>query len=178
MNTIERTIPSDPWHAAVHWLVADGYLDLQSAWDACPRADWLLLFAERGHGVDRRAVVRAVAAIARSVLPVFEVACPGDARPRLAIEAAEAWAADPTEARLAAARVAAGAVANEIWWGDDDAVAYAGDTCGAAASAIWDDTAAVHVAVTASAVTRNDPAASVRHADIVRGFVSSPPELS
>jgi hypothetical protein len=48
---------------------------------------------------------------AREVLPVFEARFPGDDRPRRAVEAAEAWIADPCEENRIAANSAAAAAA-------------------------------------------------------------------
>ncbi|NUS91194.1 MAG: hypothetical protein HOQ36_02100, partial [Nocardia sp.] len=42
---------------------------------------------------DHRALARWAADCAQHVLPLFESCCPGDRRPREAIEAARAWAA-------------------------------------------------------------------------------------
>jgi len=60
---------------------------LQKAWDECPRGDWLLWYAARA-GADHKTVVMAACACARlSLVHVPD----GEDRPRLAIEAAEAW---------------------------------------------------------------------------------------
>ena len=63
---------------------------------------------------------------ARLVLDVYESAYPGDDRPRIAIEAAERWLADPSVENQAAAGDAAGA-----------AEAAAGAAAGAAGAAAW-----------------------------------------
>ena len=67
---------------------AAGYSTLAEAWTACERADWLLWYAGRHGDVDRRLLVRAACACARTALPHVP---PGEDRPRLAIELAEAW---------------------------------------------------------------------------------------
>ena len=67
---------------------AAGYSTLAEAWTACDRADWLLWYAGRHDDVDRRLLVRAACACARTALPHVP---PGEDRPRLAIELAEAW---------------------------------------------------------------------------------------
>src|SRR5690606_3193359 len=64
--------------------------DLRQAWEQCERADWLLWLAGR-IGVDRKMLVRAACRCVRESLPIFEQCCPGDDRPRKAIETAEAW---------------------------------------------------------------------------------------
>lgn len=75
------------------------------AWESCPRGDWTLWLAARV-GVDRRLVVLAACDCARTALRHVPA---GEDRPRLAIEAAEAWAAEPTEEKRAAAAAAAAA---------------------------------------------------------------------
>ena len=66
---------------------AEPYATLAEAWVACERADWLLWYAGK-RGVDRKILVRAACACARTVLPYVPV---GEDRPRLAIEMAERW---------------------------------------------------------------------------------------
>ena len=70
------------------------------AWEECERADWLLWWAARIERSGRQQVVLAAAACARTALPNVPV---GEDRPRLAIEAAERWAKEPTEQNRAAA---------------------------------------------------------------------------
>lgn len=89
---------------AVMWV---GDRDAATAWAECPRGDWMLWAAARA-GVDRRLLVRAAAACARLVL---HMVVPGEERPRKAIEAAEAWAEEPTEDRRRAAAAASAAAA-------------------------------------------------------------------
>jgi hypothetical protein len=88
---------------------AAGYSTLAEAWTACERADWLLWYAGRHDDVDRRLLVRAACACARTALPHVP---PGEDRPRLAIELAEAWCngrATIVEVRTAANAAAAAA---------------------------------------------------------------------
>lgn len=80
-------------------------------WEQCARADWLLWWAANTKANTRQQVVLAACACARRALRFVSE---GEDRPRLAIEAAERWAAEPTdenrraaEAREAAARAAA-----------------------------------------------------------------------
>ncbi len=63
----------------------------EAAWVACARGDWLLWVAAR-IGVDRKLLVLAACACARTALPFWEQRYPEDRRPHEAIEAAEAWA--------------------------------------------------------------------------------------
>jgi len=62
-------------------------------WDAAPRGSWLLDYAAAA-GAPRPALVRAAAACVR---PALRFVSEGEDRPRLAVEAAEAWADRPTE---------------------------------------------------------------------------------
>jgi len=62
-------------------------------WDAAPWGDWLLEYAERA-GAPLPALVRAAAACVR---PALRFVREGEDRPRLAVEAADAWADRPTE---------------------------------------------------------------------------------
>lgn len=71
-------------------------------WDSAPRGDQLLGYAEAA-GADRRDIVRAAAACVR---PALRFVSAGEDRPRLAIEAAELWADDPTHANRRRASVA------------------------------------------------------------------------
>ena len=66
---------------------------------------------------DERAMRLFAADCAERALPLYEAACPGDDRPRAAIETARAFARDEaTEAELLAAEAAAGA-AERAWQG-------------------------------------------------------------
>lgn len=84
---------------------------------------------------DKLVSVRLAIFCARRVLPVFEARRPGDGRPRVAIEAAEAWCADPSDEKRAAAVAAYAA----------DAAAYSAhaDATAAAAAARFDFLVAV-----------------------------------
>ena len=90
-------------------------------WDAIPRPDWLLKYAEAA-GVPRPALVRAAAACVR---PALRFVREGEDRPRLAVEAAEAWADEPTGRNRQRAAKAAGAAwvaeAGEALWVAGDA---------------------------------------------------------
>lgn len=57
--------------------------------------------------MDRMAIMRAVASAVKIVLPDWEAEQNGDARPRKALEAAEAWLAAPSEANGELAKTAA-----------------------------------------------------------------------
>src|SRR3990167_8668994 len=61
-------------------------------WASAPRGYWLLWYAQKA-GAPRPALVRAAPACAR---PALRFVPEGEDRPRLAVEAAEAWADEPT----------------------------------------------------------------------------------
>ncbi len=82
-----RRIPGPVWlHSpqATAWAKTRPWLE---AWETCPDARWMLA-AAASVGVDRRFVVRAACACARTVLDRIPA---GEERPRRAIETAEAW---------------------------------------------------------------------------------------
>jgi hypothetical protein len=98
-------------------------------WDDAPRGEWLLRYAEKA-GVPHPALVRAAAACARHALRFVPE---GEDRPRLAIEAAERWADQPTEDNRRKAKRAADA----SW-----ASAAAWPTASGASGASWASRAA------------------------------------
>lgn len=110
------------------------------AWRKCHRPEWLFWLAGRAN-VSQESIVLAACACARTVLHLIPE---GEDRPRLAIEAAEAWARDPSsdpdKVKLNRAR-------EEAW------AAYHGLYYPAAGSA-------------AAAVTAAAPARAQEHADI------------
>ncbi len=98
-----------------------GQKTLAEAWENCERADWLIWAAEREKAITKPQAVKLACMFARDVLPLYEARYPQDTRPRQAIEAAEAWIANPTdeaagEAAWAAAR-AAGEAAHKKYCG-------------------------------------------------------------
>ena len=103
---------------------AEPYATLAEAWVACERADWLLWYAGK-RGVDRKILVRAACACARTVLPYVPV---GEDRPHRAIEMAERWCNG--RATIVEVRAAANADAYA-----DAAAAYAAYAADAAADA-------------------------------------------
>ena len=72
---------------ATEWVTAQTG-DAQQIWNLCQRPDWMLWFAGR-QSIDRKILVLIAAACARTSLKFVP---PGEDRPRLAIETAEAWA--------------------------------------------------------------------------------------
>jgi hypothetical protein len=138
----------DACHAAVTW--AADYEDMQTAWDACPRGDWMLWYwgqVASGEPMsdERRPLVLATCECARHAL----VCVPdGEDRPRIAIETAERWArgeavtqddlAGAVDAAWAAAYVAAAWAASTAAWAAATAytAAYATDDAAAAAEIV------------------------------------------
>ena len=87
---------------AVTW--AETQESVEGAWESCARGDWLLWFAARV-GVDHHVVRLAACRCASRALRYVPE---GEDRPRLAIEAAEAYArGESTSSQLAAACAAA-----------------------------------------------------------------------
>ena len=134
---------------------AEPYATLAEAWVACERADWLLWYVGK-RGVDRKSLVRAACACARTALPHVP---PGEDRPRLAIELAEAWCngrATIVEVRTAAADAYAAAA-------DADA-AYAANAAAYAAYAAYAAAAAANAASAANAAANAANAANAAYA--------------
>jgi hypothetical protein len=137
------------------WAAA--YPDPRDAWDHCPRGDWLLWVAVK-LGVDHRLVVLAACDCARTALRHVP---PGEDRPRLAIETAEAWCRGEVTDREVRAETADYA-ANAAW-----AAAWA------ATHAIhaWAATTAAHVA--AGATTATTHATYATYADAARAAAAA-----
>jgi hypothetical protein len=148
---------------AVKWA---GRKTPKKAWETCKRGDWLLWIADKLN-VGRKLLVLAACACARTALKYVPA---GEERPRLAIEAAERWADNPTEKNkvaaaaawaaaraagdagaAAAARAAAGAAAaaRAAAWTAGDAGAAAAARAAAGAAAAWAAAAARAAAWTA-----------------------------
>ena len=89
----------------------------REVWNTCPRGDWLLWWIaqdiEQGGEIHRR-VVHLVCRLWEERLAQYVP--DGETRPQQAIDAARAWATDPTDENLSAARdarYAAGYVAGD-----------------------------------------------------------------
>jgi len=114
---------------AVKWA---GRKTPKKAWETCKRGDWLLWIADKLN-VGRKLLVLAACACARTALKYVPA---GEERPRLAIEAAERWADNPTEKNKVAAAAAWAAARAAAWTaGDAGAAAAARAAAGAAAAA-------------------------------------------
>ena len=90
--------------AARKWA---GQRTLAEAWAECPRGDWMLWLAVRLE-IDRRVLVAATCAVVRPALRYIPA---GEDRPRIAIEAAEAWARGEEGGTLESVRTTADAAA-------------------------------------------------------------------
>jgi hypothetical protein len=119
---------------------------LQQAWDACTRPDWML-WLYRKNNPDKIVCVRIAIFSARQSLKFFTKKYPKDNQPLKAIEAAEAWAENPTEENRKAAYAAYAAAAADA----ADADAYADAYAAAAAYAYADAYAAAYAAYAAYA---------------------------
>jgi|ERR1035437_6361025 hypothetical protein len=87
----------------VRWV---GDKTLAQAWNAFDRSDWMFWLIQKSGKIPQGQLVLVACACAYSSLPNYEKQCPGDDRPRKAIEAAERWAKHPTVENKAAARSA------------------------------------------------------------------------
>lgn len=103
-------------HEAVDWTKGK---TLAEAWQQCDRADWMLWLCGRMAGQEgwptRPQIVLVACSLAEKVLPLFEKKYPNDSRPRKAIEAARAWANDPSKHAAADADARTSTAAGEAW---------------------------------------------------------------
>ena len=94
---------------------------LAAAWKTCARADWMLWLLDREPTrADHQRLTLIGCECARTVLHLVP---PGEDRPRLAIEAAEAWAANPSAASAAASAAWAARAASDAAWAAANAAA-------------------------------------------------------
>ena len=145
---------------AVAWLNTQP--DVTTAWDACERADWMLWLASR-LDIPRPLLVLAVCDCARTALQYVPE---DEGRPLAAIEAAEAWAADPTDAAADAADAASYAASYAAARAAARASAYA---TRAAADAVAYSVA--DAAARAAADAAAGAAAQKQMAELVRGRI-------
>jgi len=150
-TALTTKVMRDACFAARDWLssLPEGTTARQ-AWQQCTRPDWMFWLLGRRRA-DHVKLVRCACEIARTVLHMVPA---GEDRPRLAIEAAERWCNDPTEANKSDAANAA----NDAYDAADNARTAADAYAYAAASA------ASRAAVYASAASRVDDAAAARAA--------------
>ena len=136
---------------ALEWLQAR---TLAEAWEQSERGDWLLWLAAKA-GVDRRRLVMAACACARLALVHVP---PGEERPRVAIETAEAWCrGEATIEQVKEARRNAA----------DAYAAYASSPASSPAAAAYAAYAAADAADAAA-----DSRALKEAAELVRGLIS------
>ena len=156
MNWTDKLVAMDACSDAVEW--AKTQPDLETAWANCERADWMIWLSFRCVRLDKHVYVRLAVGFAHSVLPLVPA---GEERPRLAIEAAEAWLADPSEAHRKAAAEAA------VW-----AAATVEEVVVAAAEAeTWSAGAAAEAW---SALATADKSVGKANADLVRAALPCP----
>ena len=156
---------------AVEWAATQP--SYAEAWETCQRGDWLLWLLGRVAGPfgspSHREIVGAVSACARTALPIFEAAVPGDGRVRACLDLLDRYAGgevvspEQIQAAAGAAWVAAGAASA--------AAGAAWVAAGAASAAAWSDVA-TRTASASGAATR--PAALAHCADIVRTKAKRP----
>ena len=70
--------------------------DFHKIYETCPRADWLLWLLRRAALPTKKQSVTLAIEFALKSMPHFEKKYPDEKRPRLAIEAAQAWLTNPT----------------------------------------------------------------------------------
>ncbi len=159
---------------ATAWAKARPWLE---AWETCPDARWML-HAAVTVGVDRRLVVRATCACARTVLDRVPA---GEERPRRAIETAEAWTrGKATVDQVQQAAYAAFYAANASYASDAAAYAafcasdasYAADAAAASDASDASD-ASYAAAYAASNAASARPRALARLAELVRGEIAT-----
>ena len=128
---------------AIDWV---GEGTIAEAWAECERADWMLWLIGKMMGKPgwptHQELVRATCLCVR---PALEFVPDGEERPRLAIEAAERWAKNPTTENRLAAAAAAYAAAYAA------AAAAAADAADAAAAASYAAAYAAYAAAAAAA---------------------------
>ncbi len=172
-----RRIPAPVWtysEEAAAWVKKRRWLD---AWETCEDARWML-HAAVTVGVDRRLVVRAACACARTVLDRVPA---GEERPRRAIETAEAWTrGKATVDQVQQAAYAAFYAANASYASDAAAYAafcasdasYAADAAAASDASDASD-ASYAAAYAASNAASARPRALARLAELVRGEIAT-----
>ncbi len=134
----------------VEWCEKNGIDSLGAAWVKCPRGDWMLWMLRQSRRLSRVRSVRLACVFARRALPVFERKCPGDKRPRLAIESAEKYAAEPTKENKLAAASAAYAASAAADAASAAYAAYAADAASAASAVAYTADAASAAAYAAA----------------------------
>ena len=107
--------------------------DAVKIWNTCPRGDWMIWLLRKTQSIDKQTSVKLACLCAERVLSIYESKYPDDKRPRLAIEAAKAWADNPTDEKLALVKLAA----DEAWKARRSAAAYTAADAAADAERKW-----------------------------------------
>ena len=150
MNAYDTIAHLHPCVEAADWLKTQP--DTQTAWSTCHRGDWMMWLVSKVI-VDQHINVTLACRFARMVLGHITN---GDNRPLAAIEAAEAWLANPCEETRAAA---------------DAAYAAAGASAAACAARAAADAADAAAAAARAAVAVAVAVADAEQANIIRGVI-------
>ena len=158
----DELVAMDACTDAVEW--AKKQPSASKAWKSCKQGDWMAwLLARRLTGIVKGSAehIRLVRLSCALVRPTLKYVTKGEDRPRLAIEAAEAWCDNPTPAAASAARAAARAAraAASAAWAAARAAGAANSAADSAAWAAW-------------------AAASAAQAKIIRRFYPKAPTLA
>ena len=168
--TLSSTIADlKPCREACEYL--DTHTDWQTAWDNCPRADWMLWLLGRVATTDRKQLVRAACAIARTALKYVP---DGELRPLTAIETAERWTEDQATIAEVRASASAAAAAYAAAASASAAAAYAAYAAASVASAAAASAASAAYAAYADSASAA-AAARKEHAATLRTFFPQPP---
>ena len=150
-------------------IIGDG-MTLEKFLPKFERADWMLWTLKRAKSLEKIHLVKIAIKCAESVIEIYERKYPKDDRPRKSIEAAIAYAKDPTEAnRNASAASAASAAASYAAASAASAAAasyasYAADAASYAAYAAYAAASAAASYAAASAASAADAASYASYA--------------
>ena len=157
-----------PCSDALLWVGRHKRLSSAKMWESCDRSDWMLWLMARVKPLTKEQAVTLACRFAMEVLPIFEAKYPNDKRPRLAIEAAQAWLQNPSSAAAYAAAYAAYAAADAADAADAAYAAYAAyasaDAAYAAADAAYAAYASADAADAAYAAYASADAADAAYA--------------
>lgn len=137
---------------------------MAQVWDNCERPDWLFWILEKHQPLEKMQSVRLAIAFAETCIHLVPE---GENRPRLAIDAAKAWADDPTEDNRVVARAAAWSAAaaeSAAWSAEESAARSAAESAARSAAAF----AARSAAAFAAAIAR------IKNCQIIREAIPNP----
>ncbi len=169
MTFREKLVELGACESAREWV---GDRTLEQAWAECVEPEWLIWLARKtGEGGSWGALA------CEAARPVLHLIPEGEGRPRLAVEAAERYLADPSEANYVAAAYAANVTyaaansANAAYAADAAyAAAYAAYAADAANAAAYAANAAYAAARAADAANRTEICRIVRRHVNVEGI--------